>query len=139
MAAPLWLTAAERTIFDALPAPLQDGWELKEETLAFTDTAERRTARLSLVRLHDQKLLALRDKVQKATSPEDVASLLAEIDLRDVTEGDLAELFFALGPDALTRLITPLLREAKTDGDLDDLASLLTIRHSLLESFSSQA
>ncbi|MFA6038959.1 MAG: hypothetical protein WCV62_03475 [Candidatus Peribacteraceae bacterium] len=134
MAAPLWLTTDERKAFDALPEAVRNGWELKEETLSFTDTPERRSARLGLVRLHDTKLLALREKVQKAATPEEVAALLAEMDLHDVTEGDLAELFFALGPDALTLLIAPLLRDAKTDGDLDDLASLLMIRHSLLES-----
>jgi len=137
MPTPLWLTAEERTFFMTLPAELRDGWELQAETQTFTDTSERRAARLGLVRLHDPALLALRDKAKEASSPEALAALLAEMDLHDVTEDDLAELFFALGPDALTGLIAPLLRAAKTDGDLDDVASLLLIRHSLLASFSS--
>lgn len=136
MSTPLWLTADEQTVFAAFSPELRDGWEVQEETQTFADTSDRRAARLGLVRLHDPALLALRDKAKEASSPEALAALLAEMDVHDVSEDDLAELFFALGPDALTGLVVPLLREAKTDGDLDDVASLLLIRHSLLASFS---
>jgi len=139
MATPLWLTADERQIFTSLPPSVQDGWEVREETQTFTDTAERRNARLNLMRLHDPKLLAFQEKVKKESVPEAIGKLLEETDMRDVAEDDLAELFFALGPDVLTRIITPLLGAAKNDGDVDDVASLLLIRHSLLASFSSQS
>ncbi len=139
MATPLWFTTDEQRIFTSLPPSVQDGWEVREETQAFTDTPERRNARLNLMRLHDPKLLAFQKQARIESAPDAIGKLLEEMDMRDVAEDDLAELFFALGPDVLTHIITPLLGAAKDDGDVDDIASLLLIRHSLLASFSSQS
>lgn len=136
MTTPLWFTADEATVFTALPEAVRNGWEVREETLSFADSEEKRAARLSLLRLHDPKLLKFQADAEKIDSPDAMAALFAATDLQGVSEDDLAELFFALGPDLLTRVIRDLLAAVKTDADLDAVASLLLIRHSLLEALS---
>ncbi|MDD4319766.1 MAG: hypothetical protein PHW10_05590 [Candidatus Peribacteraceae bacterium] len=132
----LWLTATEQAAFRALPPAVQDGWQVQPETRTYEDTPEKRNIRLSMVRLHDPKLLALRDKVQEAASGDAAAALLDGMDLEGVADDDLAELFFALGPTLLTRLIEPMVLEAKSDDDLEGVAALVTIRHSMLSAFT---
>lgn len=128
----LHLTAQEQTLFHAFPDALRDGWEMEAETLSYEDSLQRRMIRLSLLRLHDPKLLALRDQAQKADSVETIAALLVDFDLKEVDEDDLAELFFALGPVAITQLMAALFATAQTDADIEGITALSVIRHSVL-------
>ena len=61
-----------------------------------------------------------------------IAALLADFDLKDVDEDDVAELFFALGPAAVTQLIAALFVTATTDADIEGITALTVIRHSVL-------
>ncbi len=124
----------EQVLFDTLPDALREGWETEAETLSYEDTPQRRMIRLSLLRLHDPKLLAFREQAKQAQSAEEIAVLMESIDLKDVDEGDLAELFFALGPVTLSLLIAALLRTVKTDTDIEGITALTVIRHSVLAS-----
>lgn len=130
----LHLTMQEQVLFDTLPDALREGWETEAETLSYEDTPQRRMIRLSLLRLHDPKLLAFREQAKQAQSAEEIAVLMESIDLKDVDEGDLAELFFALGPVTLSLLIAALLRTVKTDTDIEGITALTVIRHSVLAS-----
>ncbi len=122
-------------MFDALPAALQEGWETEAETLTYDDTPQKRMIRLSLLRLHDPRLLALREQAETARTPEQLAALLQEMDFTDVEDGDLASLFFALGPVVLSQLIVHLLGSVATDKDIEGVTALTVIRHSILASF----
>jgi hypothetical protein len=135
---PLWLTAHEQTLFKALPSSLREGWEVRDETLTFKDSGEQRAARMSLMRLHDPKLIGFREEAQKLSS-EELTALIKKTDLRGVSDDDIGELFFALGPDLLTRILDSMLQSATSDSDLDDIAAMITVRHSLLASFHSRS
>lgn len=132
--ASLYLTKEEKKIFDALSEGVRDGWEVEEENGTFDDNAEKMRTRLALLRLHDPKLMSLRDKASGSTDIDRIAELVQEMDLSGISEDDLAELFFALGPSVLSTIIGDLLKSATTDKDIDDLQSLTFIRHELLAS-----
>lgn len=126
-------------MFGTLPEDLREGWKVETEALSYADTAQKQLIRLSLLRLHEPKLIDLRKKVQTSSSMEEVIKLLQKSDLQDVNEDDLAELFFALGPITLTGLIDYQLKLCKKDTDVDGIAALTLIRHSILHALTSAA
>ena len=130
----LYLTPKEREEFEQLPETLREGWRVIEETLTFADTVERREMRLHLLRMHDPKLLALREKALALPTTDAVVTLILESNLSGVSDADLAELFFALGPAPLSFLIPQFLTKAHSDEDLEHVAIFSGIRHSLLAS-----
>ena len=101
------------------------------------DSPERRRMRLYLLRLHDPHLQAFVEEAKKRDTPEALIQLIYNTNLAGVDDSDLAELFFVLGPNALSALIQKMLLECKTDSDLQDIAALTEIRHSLFASLSS--
>lgn len=132
----LHLTEAEQKLFDALPADVKEGWTVENESRMFTDSPKRYAMRLSFLRLRDPQLLELKEKLQGA-KPEQIASLLQEVDLKDVQQSDLAELFFALGPAPIYTLIEYTLKNAQSDREVEAVAGLGLIRGALLKSFST--
>jgi hypothetical protein len=130
----LYLTAEEQKVFNGIPEAPREGWEVSQETGTFEDNEERLSMRMALLRLHDPKLLDFQKRAADL-SPEQLTALIAETDLKGVADADLAELTFAIGPVILGRVIGGLLLQAKTDADMEDLAALTVIRHSLLASF----
>lgn len=128
----LHLLPSERTLLEALPASLQDGWTVEEESLTYKDTLQKQMMRLSVVRLHDPSLIKLREKAQTIINPQQMTDLLASQDLSLVGEDDLAQLFFALGPNVLSQLIAELLKKVKSDADMEGVTALTVIRHSIL-------
>ncbi len=131
----LSLTAEEKKMFDGLSAKVKEGWEAQEEKGSYQDSPEKLSTRLALLRVHDPKLLEFQKKAA-GLSAEKLSELIAKTDLTGVTDDDLAQLSFAIGPTILTRLIGGLLQAVKTDDDLEGIAALTVIRHSLLESFA---
>ena len=130
----LHLTQAEREIFEGLSEQLRDGWEIALENRSGPDHRENREIRMQLLRLHDPKLLRFQKRASSVSDPEELAGLVAETDLSEVSDADLAELFFTLGPATLTRVIGVMLQMAKTDQDLQGIAALTAIRDALLSS-----
>jgi hypothetical protein len=130
----LLLTATEKPLWDKLPAKLREGWEVVEERGAFRDSPERRTMRLQLVHLRDPKLKIFLEKARAATSVDALATLVLSMDLREVMDADLAELFFALGPALLAKVMSSLLQSARTDSDIEGIAALTVIRNALYSS-----
>lgn len=128
----LHLTQAERNIFHGLSERLRDGWEVTLEARSAPDHRENREIRVQLLRLHDPKLLRFQKKAAAISDPEELAELVADTDLAEVSDADLAELFFALGPATLTKVIGVMLQMAKTDQDLQGIAALTAIRDALL-------
>lgn len=133
----LFLTDSEKAIFDGFEASQKEGWEVQDETLTFQDTEEYRKIRLELLRVHDPKLQDFQKKATEAKNSEEVEELIANIELQNLPEDDLMQLFFAMGPDVLTSFIKVYLEQAKTDDDLEAACALTNIRHALLDSLQS--
>ena len=130
----LTLTPEEKTLFEALPDNMREGWSVETENLTYEDDPQKRMVRLSFVRLHDPALLELREKAQTMERPEDIVTLVQDADLSDVADDDIAELFFAIGPSALSLYVRELLHTAGNDKDLEHISSLTLVRHALLVS-----
>lgn len=130
----LHLTAAERKVFELLPETVREGWQVEAEELKYADTRQKQMMRLSLVRLHDPSLLALREKALQTESVDEVVALIGTMDLTLVDGDDLAELSFALGPTMMSNLIAALLGKVTSDEEMEGVTALTVIRHAILRS-----
>lgn len=133
----LHLTPAEQSLFEALPSALREGWVIETENRGYVDTPQRMEIRMALLRLHDPKLLALREKTATAQSADEVAAIIADTDLHGVDNDDLASLFFALGPTITSSLIAYMIPQAESDKDVEAVTALALIRHAMLNAFQS--
>ena len=134
MAHALYLTMAERKLFDVLPAALREGWEVTEETLTYEDTHEKLKTRAKLLQLDSPVLLAFQEKVKKAYSEEDMLACMKGLDFSSVSQRDLADIFFTVGPELVGIFIEDLLKSAQDDRTIDATASFTQLRKLLLES-----
>ncbi len=132
----LYLTDAEKKAFSSLSEALREGWKTEDETLTYTDTQKNREMRFMITRFHDPKLLAVRDKFKTVKSDEEFLALMKSIDLGAISEADLGQITFALGPDAIGALILSTLRSADSDADLLMASNFSALRHELLESLT---
>ncbi|MDO8649662.1 MAG: hypothetical protein Q7R81_07865 [Candidatus Peregrinibacteria bacterium] len=135
----LYLTPEEKKLFDALSAEVQNGWKVEVEQLTFRDTEDQQRIRVEFMDVQDKNLRTLRDKAREVKSEADLAKLADSLDLANVSDSDIEELFFALGPQGITVMIVPLLEKATGDEEVDLAAMLSTARHILLESSSVPA
>lgn len=130
----LFVTGAEKQLFDALSPELKEGWKLEPETLTYTDTPERRQVRLDLMELDDGQFENIMLRCGPQCSEKDLETLIAEVDFTNLSERDLWEICFALGADAMTYLIAKLLIDAKTDEQIEGVCAFTHLRHRFLES-----
>jgi len=127
----LHLTTAEQLLWANVPQALQKGWSVETESGTWRDSPQYRQMRMQLVKLQDPKLLAFIEHAKAAASADALAKLLSETDLQGVMDSDISELFFALGPAVVGKLITLMLGTIKTHADIEGIAALTTIRRSL--------
>ena len=130
----LHLTADEKKLFEKLPQELQEGWTVEEEKQFYEETPEKANVRLRLLRVHDPKISAFLDEAEKKKDANELAALILDTDLSGVSEGEIAKLFFTLGPEPIGKIIISLLQEVKKDKDIEDIVAISTIRHELLVS-----
>lgn len=129
----LHLTDAERAIWQILKREIREGWAVEPENGNFRDSPERRRMRLHLVKLRDPKLLDFQEKAKKTGTVDALTVLMMSTDLKGVNDADLAELFFAIGPGSIGRVVESMLKAAMTDEDIEGVAALTTIRRSLYQ------
>ncbi len=131
----LFLTAKEQAALTSIPAVLVAKTVMQTETLAYADTPQRRSIRVRNMQLAHPAFRELKEKFSGGTLAE-CMKFVAEIPFESVSEDDLTELYFAMGPDVLTSLIAGMLPHVHSDDDVEALMSLSFIRHSLLSSLS---
>ncbi|HLD32310.1 MAG TPA: hypothetical protein VJB10_01835 [Candidatus Peribacteraceae bacterium] len=131
----LHLTATEQELFITLPKALREGWTVQKEVQQFKDTNKHLRTRVSFIKIRDPKLHVFKEQIEKAKGQKEIAKIVGEFDLKGVHQADLAELFFALGPKPLFQSIETMLRQAKTDEEIESIAALSLIRNALLRSF----
>lgn len=129
----LHLTDAERAIWRMVKPEIQEGWTVEPENGSFPDSPERRCMRLHLVKLRDPKLLDFQRKARKESTMDGLTALILGMDLQNMNDADLAELFFALGPGPIGRAVESMLRTVTKDEDIEGVAALTTIRRSLYQ------
>ena len=132
----LHLTDTERAIWRTLKPEIQEGWTIEPENGNFRDSPERRRMRLHLLKLRDPRLLDFQEKAKKASTVDALTALILETDLKGVNDADLAELFFAIGPGPIGKIVESMLGAASVDTDIEDIAALTTIRRSLYQAMT---
>lgn len=135
MAHPLYLTTDERKLFDALPAKLKEGWEVKEERRTFHDTKDLRTIRQKVAHFEHPKLRSLHEQACTMKTPEKLQPLLRSLVLEEFEDADICELFFLLGPEVLSVFILSSLRDPKNTSEVEHISSVTILRSALLNAF----
>lgn len=132
MANPMYLTKDEKKMFEKVPEALRKGWTVEEEKMVFEDSPTKVSIRMRNMTIKDPVLLALKEKASSTKAPEEVAKILGTVDLSKISQDDLAELYFAMGPVPLTTIIGNSFKGLTTVEAVAGLASVATIRHGLL-------
>lgn len=132
----LILTDVEQVAFSKLSADLRKDCKVQPETIIFQDTQEARDLRLEMMEVTDPTVLHFQRQISEIQSPEQFSSLVSGIDLGTVGDAAINQLLFALGPDAVTILIGRILPNAKSAEDMQGIADLSEVRHSLLHSLT---
>ncbi|TSC97898.1 MAG: hypothetical protein Greene101449_1067 [Candidatus Peregrinibacteria bacterium Greene1014_49] len=132
----LYLTDAERAIWRMLSQEAQEGWTIEPENGNFRDSPQRREMRLHLLKLRDPKLLDFQEKAKKANTMEALTALILTMDLKNVNDADVAELFFAIGPGPIGRVVESILATVTKDEDIEGVAALTLIRRSLYQAMT---
>lgn len=130
----LHLTPTEQTLHAALPADVRSDIAVVAERLSFEDSEELLSVRLELMHFSDPAMLDLRKRIQSAASMDDMMAAVDALDFRTVSEHDLIELLFALGPTIVGNLIEEMLHDAKEVDDVRSVATFSAIRHVMLQS-----
>lgn len=123
---PLYLTKPEQDLFMKLPQKLREGWKVEVESGSAYESDAVLSMRGRMASFAEfPAVQALVDRMQKGEKPENLS-------LKDVPETVLPELCFTIGARGLSVFIGTLLKEVKSDGDIEGLAGLSLLRHEML-------
>ncbi len=135
----VYLTSEEKAMFDQLPDNVRSGCSVETETMTFKDSEEKRAIRMRNMKVTDQRLIKLQRETQVMKSPEALKKAIETFDLTTLPRQDLVELYFAMGPEALSLLIENALEVLRQgEEDASGLSAFTRIRHGLLEAMQQQ-
>lgn len=127
----LYLTADESAVFSALPESLREGWTVEPETGTAYEDDDVLKVRAGMARFDSYpELKGLAAQVASGTP-------LSPSQITKIPESVLPELYFTMGARGVGRLIAMLLRNVKTDEDVEGLAGLTHIRRDILNTNAS--
>ncbi len=139
MSTTLYLTADEKKAFDKLPESVRKGVKVEVEKLTFEDSDEKRAVRFRNMKLTDERLLKLQRETKVMQSPDAIKKAMESLDITTLPKKDLIELYFVLGPTALSHFVAVALEGLiKGDTDLGGLESFSAIRHGLLQAMNQK-
>lgn len=122
---PLYLTGAERKVFEQLPEQLREGWKVMDETSEAYESPEALSIRAEIASF--KKDPALKDYIEMLKEKN-----LDTIQLPDLQDESIADFFFAIGARGIAAFMDTLLLDIRNDEDIRGLAHLSTMRHTLL-------
>jgi hypothetical protein len=131
----LHLLKNEHATFARLPQDITGAYDVAVETSAYSDSIEEQSLRMCLV--HFPGLQGYKSATSKAASLKDLSESLQSSDLDKLSDDEIHDLLFVLGPDFLTKAIHEVLLSAKTTQDIAGLASLCTLRHFQMRELSA--
>lgn len=106
-------------------------WDLKDEQLEACESAEELDKRMKL--LSKGMNPQMEKLVKKINAKLDLGERLNELAPEGVSDDAFALLLFGIGALGMTALIELLLRDAKSQDDLFDIAAITCARHALLQ------
>lgn len=134
----LYLTTEEKTMYDALPEHLREGWNVTDET-EWYERAEELDLRYRMADLMDPACRELLEAAKDVRSSADFEKVAATFDVSSLSQEQTAELFFILGSKIVTYMIAYLLKSVENDEDIEGIGGLSAIRHLLFETNAERA
>ena len=128
----IYCTPAERTIVESLPAEVRRDCVIEEETLRYADTPASMRERLRTMRLHTPALKDFQAKAATVGNEDEMDALLNTLQGMAITEQELLDICFGLGPLPLTDLMLRQLGSIKDRQDFADTAAISELRHAVL-------
>jgi hypothetical protein len=132
----LFLTSEEQQHL-RLEGALAQEWKIVTEKGVPTDSDKDRAIRMAFLSVQDSSLQDVARLARSGVAASLILAAILRLSLERVSESDLAELFFALGPVSLTALIATILEEGITQKTAPALALIAAVRHSYLVAASS--
>lgn len=133
----LYLTGEERKVFAKLPAELTKDLTVEDERLEYEDNARRRSIRLKHLSVNDTSLKNFFATAALAASEAEFVSMLGALDLKSVSNDDVAEIMFAVGPDGTSFMIAQALEHAENRDAVELATALSLLRHEMLDSLTA--
>ncbi len=134
----IYLTKEEELVFNKLPLESRKQWKVENEVVDYVDTDEQRKIRIELLSLNSPALQSLKKNLLVAVSDDQIKKIMIEADISQISDGDLAELFFAMGPTVPGFIILQLLHEVLAAKDIEAIHALSVIRRNLLLSLAGK-
>ena len=120
----IYLTSDEQRAARKLLVDHGSGFTVQEETGAFQDSEEALAVRRSLVKFQDATLKELLPKLAKAATEAEAKALLEGVNMDALSDADIAEFFFLVGPEFVGLQIGSLLVSAASPQDVEAIAAL---------------
>ena len=127
----IFLTTEEKEGFNSLADELKGDWEVQDEAINYKESAEKQRMRCKLMKLSDPALQKAFDEVQnlKEGDQEAFNKWAGSLDLSELNDEDMNEIFYALGPVSISNMIKQMLTAAKEADDVEYVAAISAIRH----------
>ncbi len=132
----MYLTSDEQRAARKVLVDHGNGVTVQEESVRFDDSEDALAVRRSLVAFQSPTLKALLPKLAKATSEAEVKDMLGSVNMDDLSDADVAEFFFLVGPEFVSLQIASLILAASSRADVEAIAALSEVRHTLLQKFT---
>ena len=138
MAYTLYLTADEKKKFEKLSDGLREGWKVQNEKLTTDDSLEDLRLRATFLQIRTPALKEFQQRCAEADSEQAFEKLVDKLDLSSVSNDEIFELLFVVGPVGMTAMVDDLLDKVASDADIQTLAAFTMQRHVLIKSHSPQ-
>jgi len=127
----IFLTAEEKKLFNPLSDELKGDWEVQDEVINYEESAEKQRMRCKLMKLSDPELQKAFDEIQsiEADSQESFAKWVDSLKLAELNDDDINEIFYALGPVSISKMLVQMIAQAKNNEDIEFIAAIAAIRH----------
>ncbi len=133
----LFLTTDERALFEKLPKKLKDDWNVHEEFGKYEDTAETKQIRFELLRLRGPEFKGIMEQAEHVGSEKMFQEFVNSVDLSFMSEDQLIDIFFMLGPDVLSALVAHGIERARESEDMEMTAAIAKFRHIVFDAYAS--
>lgn len=134
----LFLTAEERKAFDLLPAKMREGWSAQDIVLV-PERPQELVVRRGMASFENPALRKACERLASARDGSGFEKTARSLQAEAFTREELAEMFFAIGVEAMTRFIAVLLAAVQNDEDMEFLSALTQVRSMLSEINGSPA
>jgi hypothetical protein len=124
----IYLTQAEQRLFQALPEKLRSFWTVSPEKIGYEESQAKQRVRCKFMKLSPALKKGM-DQIGAISSQESFEKWAASIDISKLTDNDLKEVFYALGPVSIGRMLEQMIPGAVSGDDVEAVAAIAAIRH----------